>query len=406
MNLITVLLAILLIAAIIFIFILKSHNIRLEERLRVAGDNLARQRADFDRINADAERRFAAMADKSLADNAESLRRQNHAGLEEVLAPMKEDIDNFRRTVNDIYSREARERFALGERVRELIDLNRIIGNETRRLRDALQGNSRIQGDWGEMILDNILQRAGLRRGYEYQVQQSVADSNGRRLRPDVIISYTEGRKIVIDSKVSLTSYLDMLGADDEKQRSSAAALHVASVRKHVAELRGKSYHEVLGSDVRLDYVLMFIPNEGAFLAAMALDPKLWETAFDAGVLIISPAHLMSIVKLIEQMWRHDKQNRNAVAIAEEAGRMLDKFRGFLDDMEKIDKSLTTAHQSWNDAFRKLTAGPGNLVSRAEKLALMGAKAKKGLRKGAEPDDMPVDASAVSSVADDDVGNS
>ncbi len=184
MNLITVLLAILLIAAIIFIFILKSHNIRLEERLRVAGDNLARQRADFDRINADAERRFAAMADKSLADNAESLRRQNHAGLEEVLAPMKEDIDNFRRTVNDIYSREARERFALGERVRELIDLNRIIGNETRRLRDALQGNSRIQGDWGEMILDNILQRAGLRRGYEYQVQRSVADSNGRRLRP------------------------------------------------------------------------------------------------------------------------------------------------------------------------------------------------------------------------------
>ena len=174
-----------------------------------------------------------------------------------------------------------------------------------------------------------------MRRGYEYQVQQSVADSNGRRLRPDVIISYTEGRKIVIDSKVSLTSYLDMLGADDEKQRSSAAALHVASVRKHVAELRGKSYHEVLGSDVRLDYVLMFIPNEGAFLAAMDLDPKLWETAFDAGVLIISPAHLMSIVKLIEQMWRHDKQNRNAVAIAEEAGRMLDKFRGFLDDMEK-----------------------------------------------------------------------
>ncbi len=378
MNLIVFFLALALIAAIVYIFVLKSHNIRLEERLRVAGDNLENQRKDFERINAEAERRFADLATKSLADNAERLRRQNHAGLAEVLAPMKEDIDNFRRTVSDAYSREARERFALGERVRELIDLNRIIGSETRRLRDALQGNSRMQGDWGEMILDNILERAGLRRGYEYQVQQSVTDDSGRRLRPDVIFNYTEGRKIVIDSKVSLTSYLDMLGADDEKERSSAAALHIASVRKHVAELKGKSYQEVIGTDARLDYVLMFIPNEGAFLAAMDLDPKLWETAFDAGVLIISPAHLMSIVKLIEQMWRHDKQNRNAIAIADEAGKMLDKFRGFLDDMEKIDKSLSTAHQSWNDAFRKLTAGPGNLVSRAEKLAAMGAKAKKG----------------------------
>ena len=378
MNLIVFFLALALIAAIVYIFVLKSHNIRLEERLRVAGDNLENQRKDFERINAEAERRFSDLANKSLADNAERLRRQNHAGLAEVLAPMKEDIDNFRQTVSDVYSREARERFALGERVRELIDLNRMIGSETRRLRDALQGNSRMQGDWGEMILDNILERAGLRRGYEYQVQQSVTDDSGRRLRPDVIINYTEGRKIVIDSKVSLTSYLDMLGADDEKERSSAAALHIASVRKHVAELKGKSYQEVIGTDARLDYVLMFIPNEGAFLAAMDLDPKLWETAFDAGVLIISPAHLMSIVKLIEQMWRHDKQNRNAIAIADEAGKMLDKFRGFLDDMEKIDKSLSTAHQSWNDAFRKLTAGPGNLVSRAEKLAAMGAKAKKG----------------------------
>lgn len=377
MNIAVILLAVALLAAVLYIFILKSQNIRLEERMRVADDNFEKQRADFERINAEAEQRFTALANKSLADNAERLRRQSNAGLEEVLAPMKEDIDNFRRTVSDVYSREARERFALGERVRELIDLNRIIGSETRRLRDALQGNSRMQGDWGEMILDNILERAGLRRGYEYQVQQSVTDENGRRLRPDVIINYTEGRKIVIDSKVSLTSYLDMLGADDEKERSSAAAMHVASVRKHVAELRGKSYNEVLGNDARLDYVLMFIPNEGAFLAAMDLDPKLWESAFDAGVLIISPAHLMSIVKLIEQMWRHDKQNRNAIAIADEAGKMLDKFRGFLDDMERIDKSLSTAHQSWNDAFRKLTAGPGNLVSRAEKLAAMGAKAKK-----------------------------
>ncbi len=375
-----IILAAALAVAIVYIFYLLSRTSRLDERLTQAQKALADQRADFDRINAEAERRFAAMAEKSLADNAEALRRQSRSSLSEVLQPMKENIELFRRTVADTYTRESRERYALGERVKELIGLNQIIGAETRRLTDALKGNSRMQGDWGEMILDNILERAGFRRGYEYQVQESVTDSEGRRLRPDVIINYTEGRRIIIDSKVSIQAYFDMLNAEDDTVRSRCAAAHIASVKKHVAELRGKSYQEVVGPEEgRFDYVLMFIPHEGAFLAAMDLDPKLWEAAFDSRVLVISPAHLMSIVKLIEQMWRHDKQNRNALAIAEEAGRMLDKFRSFLEDMDKIERSLGTARQAWDDAFRKLTAGPGNLISRSEKLRTLGAKVKKAL---------------------------
>ncbi|MDE6197845.1 MAG: DNA recombination protein RmuC, partial [Muribaculaceae bacterium] len=333
-----------------YIFVLLSRAARLDERLRLSEKSLADQRADFDRINAEAERRFADLAAKSLAMNSEALRVQTNRGLSEVLAPMKADIEHFRKSIADAYSSEARERFALGEKVRELIELNRAVGAEARRLTDALKGNSRVQGDWGEMILDNILERAGFRRGYEYQVQESVTDADGRRLRPDVVLSYTEGRKLIIDSKVSIQDYFEMLNASDEEARTRHARAHVASVRKHIAELRVKSYQDVAGGADSFDYVLMFIPHEGAYLAAMSLDNSLWDTACSSHVLIISPTHLMSVVKLIEQMWRHDKQNRNALAIAEEAGKMLDKFRGFLDDMDRIDKSLTVARNAWDDA--------------------------------------------------------
>lgn len=364
--------------AILYIIQLHSKLSRAEERERIAREALTEQRADFERLNAEAERRFEALANKSLTANAELLRRQSTQSLAEVLAPMKENLDNFRQTVADSYSREARERFSLGERVRELMDLNRAIGSETRRLTDALKGNTRLQGDWGEMILDNILERAGFRKGYEYQVQESVTDSDGRRLRPDVVIDYTEGRRIIIDSKVSISDYFEMLNAEDEAGREAHARAHIASVKKHVAELRNKSYQDA-GKTRGFDYVLMFIPHEGAFLAAMGLDNTLWESAFDSRVLIISPAHLMSIVKLIEQMWRHDKQNKNALAIADEAGKMLDKFYSFVGEMDKVGKALETARQTCDDAFRKLSSGPGNLISRAEKLQMLGAKSKKGL---------------------------
>lgn len=403
-----IVLSIALLAAVAYIFILLNRAARLDERLQLSEKTLeaqraeferttaeqraeyervnAGQRAEFERINAEAEERFATLATKALAQNSEALRRQTNQGLSEVLAPMKENLDQFRQTVIDSYSKEARERFSLGERVRELMELNQAVGRETRRLSDALKGNSRMQGDWGEMILDNILERAGFRRGFEYQVQESVVDSEGRRLRPDVVISYTEGRKIVIDSKVSIQDYFEMLNAGDDAVRDRYAKAHVASVKKHIAELRSKSYQDAVGGE-KFDYVLMFIPHEGAFLAAMSIDNTLWETAYDSHVLIISPTHLMAVVKLIEQMWRQDKQNRNALAIADEAGRMLDKFRGFLDDMDRIDKSLTGARQAYDDAHKKLTTGAGNLIGRAEKMQTLGAKARKALPARYLPDE-------------------
>ena len=365
----------------------RIENARLNERIAAADKAFERQKQDLAKINADFENRFSQLAGKVLALNSETLRRQNVNGLAEVLASVKADIENFKRSISEYYSNEARERFSLGERIRDLVDLNNTVSRETRRLTDALKGNSKLQGDWGEMILDNILEQAGFRRGYEYTVQETVMGADGNRLRPDVVINYTEGRKIIIDSKVSIQDYINMLNADTEAGREQYARAHITSVKKHIAELRNKSYQDIVG-DGRFDYVLMFIPHEGAFLAAMNLDAKLWQTAYDSHVLIISPTHLMSIVKLIEQMWRHDKQNRNALAIADEAGKMLDKLRGFLDDMDRLDKSLSTARDAWNTAFSKLTAGPGNLIARAQKLEQLGAKSKKPLppRYSAEDD--------------------
>ena len=328
----------------------RTENARLDERLTI-------MTGEQQKLVQESEQRFRALADSALAQNGDALRRQNVDTLAEALKPMRENFEQFRRT------------FA---------DLNAVIGRETRRLTDALKGNAKVQGDWGEMILENILERCGLRRGQEYVVQAGVCTDSGRRLRPDVVINYTEGRKIIVDSKVSIQHYLAMLDAADESGRRTFGREHVASVRKHIAELRDKSYQDFVG-EASVDFVLMFIPHEGAYLTAMQLDPDLWESAYQAGVLIVAPTHLMGVVRLVEQMWRHDKQNRHALEIARQAGLMLDKLRGFLDDMDKMDRAIASSREAWNDAYGKLTGGTGNLIGRALRLEELGAKAKKAL---------------------------
>lgn len=367
--------------------------------------SLERQRADFDNALqrqkiAEAEtiqrleERFSQLAAKALVDNAENLRRQNSNGLEEILKPMRQNIEDFRQTIAQRYDAEARERFSLGERVRELVALNQTIGRETRRLTDALKGNTRLQGAWGEMILDNILDSAGMRRGIDYITQEGITDCEGNNRRPDVVINYSQGRKIVVDSKVSITDYIEMLNADTDDARQTHAAAHVRSVKKHVTELRTKRYADII--DAAYDYVLMFIPHEGAFLAAMNLDPSLWQTAYDSKVIIISPVHLMSILKLIEQMWRQEKQNRNALEIAAQANRLLDKFNGVLDDLAKVEDRIIAARNAHADAVAKLSTGRGNAINIASNIVKLGARTAKPLnpRFTAEADNGDCDISA------------
>lgn len=325
-----------------------------------------------------AEERFRAIANEALLANSRALDAGNRRSLDEALAPMAQRMREMEKSFREAYSAEARERFSLQDRVRELVELNRMVGDETRRLTDALKGNTRVQGDWGEIILENILERSGLQRGREYEVQQTVATPDGRRLRPDVVVNYPDGRCVVIDSKVSVSAYLTMTDAPDADSRASAAKAHLASVRAHINELRNKNYQDITG-ERRCDFVMMFIPHEGAYMAAMQLDAQLWQYAFDSRVLIVSPTHLMAVVKLVEQLWRNDRQSRNAIDIATEAGRMLDKLSGFLADMDRIDAGLASARRAAEAARGKLATGTGNLIGRAERLRAMGAKAAKDL---------------------------
>lgn len=344
---------------------------RANERLRVSDEERQRERDEI-------QNRFKALANEVLINSSKELSEQNSSRLGEILQPLKENFDQFRKAFTDSYTQEARERFSLSDRIKELVELNQRIGNETRRLTDALKGNSKMQGDWGEMILENILERSGLEKGREFEIQQTTVNEVGARLRPDVIINYPGGRKIIIDSKVSIQSYLAMLDTTDQEQLAILGKAHVASIKNHITELRNKRYQDYIGDD-KIDFVMMFVPHEGAYIAAMQLDPTLWQTAYDSRVLIISPTHLMAVVKLVEQLWQHDRQTRNAITIAEEAGKMLDKFRGFIEDMDKMDRNINTLRDSWNSAFGKLTSGNGNLVGRAEKLRKLGVKATKDL---------------------------
>lgn len=352
---------------------------RLEERV-VQFEN---RRQEFEAEN---ERRFRLMASEILEGNSRRFKEQSEQRLSDILNPLKDDLERFKKTVTDAYSNESRERFALGERLKELVQLNESIGREAKELSRALRGDSKVQGDWGEMILETLLEKSGLKKGVHFDLQvttddsgQVLKDNAGRMLRPDAVIYYPDGRCAVVDSKVSLTGYIDLINCEAGTEEYNAAAQsHLRSVRSHIKELATKSYQDFIG-DKKADFVTMFIPNEGAYLAAMNLDGKLWQEAYDQRVLIVSPTHLLSVLKLVEQMWRQDDMKKNVIAIADEGGKMYDKFVAFVEDMGRIEKAISGAEAAYKDAIGKLVDGKGNLVRRAEKIKKMGAKTTKQL---------------------------
>lgn len=351
---------------------------RLQERLDLAEKTHAKMLEDN-------EVRFRDLATQVLQANSRDLREQSQLQLSQLLSPLKENIETFKKTVTDTYNNEARERFSLQERIRELIELNNTIGQEARQLSTALRGNNKMQGDWGEMILESILEKSGLTKGREFDVQvttdaqgQPLRDSAGNSLRPDVVVYYPDGRCVVIDSKVSLLSYIDLVNCQDPEQAAALGRNHVGSVRRHIAELAHKNYQDFIG-DRRTDFVMMFIPNEGAYIEAMQRDSRLWQEAYDSRVLIVSPTHLISALRLVEQLWRQDRVRSNVEAIATEGGNMYNKFVGFIEDMQRIDKSLTATRDAYDKAINKLSEGRGSLVTRAEKMRRLGAKVTKSI---------------------------
>ncbi|MDE6097869.1 MAG: DNA recombination protein RmuC [Muribaculaceae bacterium] len=319
--------------------------------------------------------RFKAMAAEVLRQNSTDLLTRNSADLGALINPLRENIGKFEQNIAECYSREARERFALDSRVRQLMEISRNVGEETRRLSEALKGNNKVQGDWGETVLETLLNRAGLQEGREFETQKSVVDGNGRRLRPDVVLRLPDDRFIVIDSKVSMKAYFDLRDAHNANDIQCAKKALLNSVRSHIAELRNKNYQDATG-DRRADFVLMFIPHEGAYMSAIEADPRLCEMAFDCRVLPVSPTHLMAVLSLIDQIWRQERQERNAEEIAAQAGRMLDKLEGFINDMQRIDKAISASKEAYDSAMNKLSEGKGNLINRAAALRELGAKTK------------------------------
>lgn len=359
----------------------RIENARLKEKI-------GNVEAFNNSVREETKAQFKSLAADIFSSQSEKFKEANETRLSEILNPLKEDIKDFKRRVDDTYMNSSKERTLLGEQMKRLMELNMSIGKEARDLTEALSGNTKVQGDWGEMVLETILVKSGLVEGENYFVQrtknddgtQIKNDDNGR-LRPDVVVALPDKKCIVIDSKVSLTAYVNYINADNEDDRQRFGKAHLLSVRSHLKELETKRYQDFVGvgNDDRIDYVLMFIPNEHAYMAAMTLDNNLWMEAYEKRVVIISPAHVISTLRLIAQLWTRDKQTKNALKIAEEGGKLYDKFVGFVNDMQTIEQSLGKASEAYASAMSKLHTGRGCIVSKVENLKKLGAKTGKTL---------------------------
>lgn len=359
----------------------RIENARLKEKI-------GNVEAFNNSVREETKAQFKSLAADIFSSQSEKFKEANETRLSEILNPLKEDIKDFKRRVDDTYMNSSKERTLLGEQVKRLMELNMSIGKEARDLTEALSGNTKVQGDWGEMVLETILVKSGLVEGENYFVQrtknddgtQIKNDDNGR-LRPDVVVALPDKKCIVIDSKVSLTAYVNYINADNEDDRQRFGKAHLLSVRSHLKELETKRYQDFVGvgNDDRIDYVLMFIPNEHAYMAAMTLDNNLWMEAYEKRVVIISPAHVISTLRLIAQLWTRDKQTKNALKIAEEGGKLYDKFVGFVNDMQTVEQSLGKASEAYASAMSKLHTGRGCIVSKVENLKKLGAKTSKTL---------------------------
>lgn len=362
---------------------LQSINSSLETELREITTRLEETRFASDekqRLLINSEQRltvqFENLANRIFEQSGRKVDEQNRQSLDRLLVPLCEQLDGFRRQVQDSYGQEAKERHTLAHEIRNLQQLNAQMAHETINLTKALKGDNKTQGNWGEVVLSRVLEASGLREGYEYQTQVNIRGDEGNRQQPDVIVHLPQGKDVIIDAKMSLVSYERYFNSDDEQQRQQALNEHIGSVRSHIRLLGRKDYQQLPGLR-SLDYVLMFIPVEPAFLLAIDRKPELISEALQNNIMLVSPTTLLVALRTISNLWRYEHQSQNAQKIADRAARLYDKLRLFVDDMSALGLSLDKAQDNYRQAMNKLSLGRGNLVGQVEGFRALGIEVKR-----------------------------
>lgn len=370
----------------------KAELIKSNQALATATANLSAlteklqtQQQAIETMNKKFNTEFENIANKILETKSEKFTKLNNDNLKSILDPLGREINDFKKQVDDVYKTESKERFSLANEVKKLAELNQVISQEAKNLTRALKSESKTQGGWGEMILESILERSGLVKDREYFMEQQLVDDNGvplrseaedKKMRPDAVIQYPDNRKVIIDSKVSLNAFTRCIAAENEDDRIGQLNEHILCIKRHIVSLSAKGYDDYNKS---LDFVMMFIPSEPAYIAALQADSDLWHFAYDKRILLLSPTNLITSLKLIVDLWKREYQNQNALEIAERGAKLYDKFVGFVTNIDSVGEGLKKAQEKYNEAYKQLSTGNDNLVSQATKLKNLGLKTKKEL---------------------------
>lgn len=339
---------------------------------------LAEQKGELEDLQQKFTKEFENLANKIFDEKGKRFAEQNKEKIGEILNPLKERISEFERKVEESSKESIKGHSSLKEQLEMLRQMNQQITQEAKNLTEALRGQSKTQGNWGEFILESILEKSGLVKGREYVVQESLTAESGKRFQPDVIVKLPENKSIVIDSKVSLVAYEKFISTEDENQKALALREHINSIRSHIKNLSSKNYQNLYQLE-SLDFVLMFMPVEPAFALAVQNDQTIFNDAFEMNIVIVSPSTLLATLRTISSIWRQENQNRNALEIARQAGNLYDKFVNFYNDLIDVGKKMDSAKDSYENAMKKIHDGRGNLISGVEKIKELGAKASKSL---------------------------
>ncbi|SHO48465.1 DNA recombination protein RmuC [Desulfopila aestuarii] len=356
----------------------KIREARLVTLIRTERRNSAEKLALLETAREELRLQFGSLAQEIFEDKSATFSNQSKERLEAMLKPFHLQLDALQNEIRDTFLNDTRERASLKKELHQLQEMNKQMGEEAVNLTRALKGDKKLQGNWGELVLERVLEQSGLRRGSEYETQLGYRDGDNRLFKPDVIIHLPEGKDIIIDSKVSLSAWERYCTADDDRLQAQALNDLITAVRNHIQSLGAKKYEELKGIQT-LDFVMMFMPIEAAFTAAIGNDENLLTEAFSQKIIIVTPTTLLATLRTVESIWRYEHQSRNSLEIARRAGALYDKFRGFVEDMDKIGKQLETCRQTYDGAMNKLTQGRGNLISQAQQLTELGVQVKKEL---------------------------